>query len=152
VKNRRFAAIALAVALPFSVATTGVAQATGSHPPRGDEGCTPGYWKNHLGAWDRWSPTTKLSAVFNLGGALGNSTFLQALNFDGGETIDGATRILLRAAVAALLNAADSGVDYSLYVREVRNRVNNALASNDRQTIINLAENLDVRNRGGCPL
>jgi hypothetical protein len=156
VHSRRIAALALAAALPLSALSTGAAQATGYHPPppppRGDEGCTPGYWKNHTSAWDQYSPMQTVGSVFNNTGSLSGFTLLQALNFDGGEGVVGAKRILLRAAVAALLNARDSDVDYSLYVSEVRNRVNAALGSNDRQRILNLATNLDRRNNAGCPL
>ena len=58
----------------------------------------------------------------------------------------GASKNLLRQAVAALLNAASSGVDYPLSVVQVINQVNAALASNDRNTILALAGTLDQYN------
>lgn len=156
----RTAAFAVAVSIPLGLLAPGVASATGGGynpppppPPRGDEGCTPGYWKNHTGAWDGYSPNQLVSSVFSgAENAQANASLLQALNFNGGSGVAGAERILLRAAVAALLNAADSDVDYSLYVNEVRNRVSAALASNNRARMLNLASNLDTRNNAGCPL
>ena len=77
---------------------------------------------------------------------------LQALSFQGGSGVLGAARNLLRAAVAALLNAASSEVDYPLSVAQVIQRVNAALASNNRATILALAAELDALNNAGCPL
>jgi hypothetical protein len=58
------------------------------------------------------------------------------------------------AAVAALLNSAHPGVDYALTTAEVIAAVNAALASCDRGTMIDLAEELDAANNApdGCPL
>ena len=158
--RRRIAAIALATALPLSVASTGVASATDYPPPPppsyggGDEGCTPGYWKNHLGAWDYYTPNQTLGSVFDAGalGSLSSRTLLQALSFGGGSSLTQAKQILLRAAVAALLNATDDVVEYELSRTQVINQVNTALASNDRATILNLATRLDRFNNAGCPL
>ncbi len=55
-------------------------------------------------------------------------------------------------AVAALLNAVDGDVDYSLSGQQVITRVTQALATNNRSTIHNLASDLDTRNNAGCPL
>jgi hypothetical protein len=124
-------------------------------PPTGNEGCTPGYWKNHLDAWVGYSPDQTVNSVFT--GALpsvGTSTLQQALSFGGGPGVLGAEQILLRAAVAALLNAANPDVDYALTTAEVIADVNAALASGDRDTILELATELDALNNGagGCPL
>jgi hypothetical protein len=153
VHRRRIAAIALAAALPLSV-STGVASATGYYPPpRGEEGCTPGFWKNHTSAWDVYSPTQLVGSVFSGASAsLADDTLLQALSYRGGSGLLGAERILLRAAVAALLNSTDDVVDYPLFTREVRNRVSAALASDNRTRILNLATTLDRNNNLGCPL
>ena len=83
---------------------------------------------------------------------LDNRTLLQALNFQGGTTTLAAARILLRAAVAALLNAASPDVDYPLTVAQVIAQVNAALASGDRSTMLSLANQLDQFNNLGCPL
>ncbi|MBV1787972.1 hypothetical protein KQ940_07890 [Marinobacterium sp. D7] len=133
-------------------------------PPPGDEGCTPGYWKqeNHFDSWDSpYYPSMMLTdAGFiipngsGIYGDLGSQTMLQALMFDGGETLREAAQILMRAAVASLLNAADSDVDFPLSITEVLQLTNDALASKDRQTMIDQAWELDMYNNGqdGCPL
>jgi hypothetical protein len=119
------------------------------------QGCTPGYWKNHLGAWPPTGYTTgqKVNTVF-IGAvpALGDSTLQQALDFRGGSTLAGAQQILLRAGVAALLSAAHPGVAYQFTTAQVIAEVNNALASTDRATILGVAATLDAANNQGCPL
>ncbi len=131
-----------------------VAIDTGECPPQ-YQGCTPGYWKNHLAAWapTGYSPSQKVSTVFTGAVAtLADSTLLQALNFKGGNTLQGAQEILLRAAVAALLDAAHPGVNYPLTPAEIITQVNAALASANRSVILNLATILDGYNNAGCPL
>ena len=83
---------------------------------------------------------------------LDNATLLAALSFEGGPTITDASEVLLRQAVAALLNAAHPDVDYALTTDEIIARVNAALASNNRGTILALAAELDRLNNQGCPL
>ena len=110
-------------------------------------GHTPGFWKNHLSAWVGYLPTQTVSSVFggaNAGQA--SATLLQALQFGGGPGVDGAERILLRAGVSALLNSTSSLVNYPLTTAQVISQVSAALASNDRPTIIALAETLDAYN------
>jgi hypothetical protein len=131
----------------------------GEEPPGeepGEEGCTPGYWKNHTGSWagTGYSPGQTAGSVFNLGGfpSLAGQTLLQTLQGGGGSGTLGSARILLRAAVAALLNAAHSGVDYPRTTASIISDVNAALASNNRNTMLNLATALDDDNNGGCPL
>jgi hypothetical protein len=162
VKNRlRFAAIAVAAAVPLSL-SAGVASAAYGYPDypdypgyeqTGGEGCTPGYWKNHTDSWETYSPTTSVSAVFTAAPAqLGSATLLDALSFKGGNGTDGASRILLRAATAAVLNAAADDVDYAFLSSRIIADVNTALASGDRATILALATTLDDANNGGCTL
>jgi hypothetical protein len=59
---------------------------------------------------------------------------------------------LLRQAVAALLNSAHPDVDFSLTTAQVISAVNAALATDDRDTILDLAEELAAANEAGCPL
>jgi hypothetical protein len=120
-------------------------------PTTGDEGCTPGYWKNHLGSWVGYAPGQTVGSVFT-GSLYGSSTLLQALNFGGGSGVAGGQQILLRAAVAALLNAASPDVDYTMTTAEVIAAVNAALASGSRATMLTLAAELDADNNLGCPL
>jgi hypothetical protein len=121
-------------------------------PPPGDSGCSHGFWKNHTSSWVGYSPGQTLGSVFTGTGSLSSSTFRQALDFKGGSSLDGARQILLRQAVAALLNAAHPNVDYPKTTAGVIADVNAALASNNRSTIVALATTLDGMNNLGCPI
>jgi hypothetical protein len=85
---------------------------------------------------------------------MGSATQVQALNFQGGDSVQEKAEILLRAAVAAVLNADSPGVNFPWTSAEVIDAVNAALASQDATMIINLAAQLDADNNGpgGCPL
>lgn len=133
--------------------------------PLGGQGCTPGFWKNskHYPLWTGIVPTQLVGTVFTIqstfadgssGSALASSTLAQGLAFQGGSTLNGAAQILLRAAIAGVLNANSPGVSYAMTATQVINSVNAALASNDRNTILNLATTIDGANNGqqGCPL
>jgi hypothetical protein len=153
-KNRiRLAAIAVAATVPLTVVSGGVASATNI----GQEGCTPGYWKNRTSNWEEYSPSTQLGTIFTslAGTKYATTTLLQALSLKGGSTLDGATQTLLRAAAAAVLNAAHEGVGYP-YRRfgefKIIEKVDAALASGNRATILNLATTLDQVNNLGWPL
>ena len=128
----------------------------------GNEGCTPGYWKNHTDNWEEFRPSSPLNVYasnFTFPDELASyrtMTFIQALSFKGGPGVDGATQIVMRAAVAAYLNAAHEGIGYP-YRRYsepfgIQARVNAALASMDRGTMLSLAATLDGANNLGCPL
>jgi len=125
-------------------------------PPPEFEGCTPGFWKNSTGSWEDYSPSQKVNTVFTVPAkfaTLGGRTLLQALSFQGGSTLNGAAQILLRAAVASLLNSTHSEVDsFPLSTAEVISQVNAALATKDRGTILALASTLDGYNNAGCDL
>lgn len=123
----------------------------------GTEGCTPGYWKNHPASWAATSYTSgqTVGSVFAIPGgisSLASKTLLQSLDGGGGPGVLGAAKILLRAGTAALLNAGNPGVDYTMTTAEVITAVNAALASNDRDTILALAASIDADNNLGCPL
>lgn len=123
----------------------------------GDFGCTPGYWKNHTDSWagTGYSPSQTTGSVFSGASAfpsLASQTLLQSLQGGGGPGTLGAAKILLRAAVAALLNAAHSDVDYPRTTAEILADVNAALTSNNRDTMLELAGGLDSDNNLGCPL
>lgn len=119
-------------------------------------GCTPGYWKNHPEAWVGYSTDDTLREVFGLGDqfttVLPDDTLIEALNYRGGSRVEGAAQILMRAATAALLNEDKFGDDYPPYTteQELINAVMSALNSNNRATMIELAEALDYRNNGNC--
>lgn len=124
----------------------------------GNEGCTPGYWKNHTDNWEEATPSSLVKWIYRDAGntAYGDITMLAALSLKGGPGTDGAQQILLRAAVAAWLNAAHEGLGYP-YRRFTEPEafvadVNAALASGDRATMLALATKLDLANNLGCPL
>ena len=115
----------------------------------GNQGCTPGFWKNHTDVWVGYSPSDLVSAVFSNAAPYDVDTLLQALSLKGGPGVDGAERILLRAAVSALLNS--TSVNYPLTTSEIITMTDNALAAGDRATILSVASELDALNNLGCP-
>ncbi len=128
----------------------------------GNEGCTPGYWKNHTDNWQEAAPTDLLASKYSsvADSSIADVTMLEALRLKGGSGVEGAERILARAATAAWLNSAHEGVGYPWR----RNRpgldgrpalvptVNAAYDSDDRDTMLDLASRLDRDNNLGCPL
>jgi hypothetical protein len=122
----------------------------------GEEGCTPGFWKNHPARWAAtgFSQGQTLESVFNVPDAFGvdNATLLAALSFSGGPALADAARLLLHHAVAALLNASHPGVDYPRTAASIISDVNAALASGSRSTMLALKNALDRDNNSGCPL
>jgi hypothetical protein len=80
--------------------------------------------------------------------SLGDDTMLEALNYSGGNNLKGAAQILLRAAVAAVLNAAHPDVQYAFTEGDVIADVNAALASLNRDAMLALATELDNANNG----
>jgi len=125
-------------------------------PPPGGEGCTPGYWKNHAGvhshskggqkkpsAWEGYDPTDSYDTTFGVTSSFGG-TLIDALTRGGGGE-----KALGRHAVAALLDAAHSGVDYDLTEAEVISAVQAAYSSGDFETTKDM---LGALNEQGCPL
>jgi hypothetical protein len=114
-------------------------------PPPGQEGCTPGFWKNHLQSWPApYTPETTLGSVFTgLPSGYASLTFQQALNQGGGGL-----NALLRQAVSALLNASSSEVAYPLSAAEVISITNAAIASGDYEATKDL---FDQYNNLGAP-
>ena len=60
--------------------------------------------------------------------------------------------ILIRAAVAGVLNAAHPDVNYPRTVADIQSAVNAAIASGDKTTVTNLATAIDNDNNRHCPL
>ena len=121
----------------------------------GEEGCTPGFWKNHPACWECFSPDDLVSDVFTIPAALSDladDTLMDALNYKGGKGVEGAARNLLRQAVAALLNACDPDVGYPMSVGGVIDAVDDALATLDRGEILGLKDMFDMYNNLGCPI
>jgi hypothetical protein len=114
-------------------------------PPPGDEGCTPGYWKqaHHFDSWTApYTPTTLFSAVFE--NAFPGMTLDEVLGQGGGGL-----KALGRHTVAALLNAASSGVEYPLTTAQVISGFNAVFPGGDYET---LHLRWAAFNEAGCPL
>jgi len=125
--------------------------------PEQPEGCGHGYWKNHESEWEPtgYAPEDLVGGIFTIPAdldELADDTLADALAYAGGNGVIGAARILLRHAVAGLLNAAHPEVDYPRSVDEIVSAVNAALASGDRRTILACKEEVDQHNSRGCPL
>ena len=148
-RNRGFVASLVLSGLMIATASLS-ALATGV----GNQGCTPGYWKNHTSNWpvagvtkptetDTISASQTVGSIYvNAPSQLSSNTLLQALQYQGGSTVLAAKQILLRAAVAAFLNAADDRMGYPLQrggANGIVAQVNAALASSDRYAILALA-------------
>ncbi len=128
---------------------------TPTTPPSCQQGCSPGYWKNHPHSWVGFSPVQNLMSVFSeasLYDSTDSASMMQALNFSGGFGTDGAAKILARSAVAAVLNASSSTVHYPLTTNQVVQMVNDAFSSQSRETMLSLASQLDTYNNLSCPL
>lgn len=112
-------------------------------PPYQNEGCTPGYWKNHLTSWPYpYTPSTRFADVFGVVIPNDSLTLQQALNLGGG----GFSKIA-RHGVAALLSAAHPGVAYPYTVEQVIDAVKDAVGGDK-----NAIEALVMANELGCPL
>jgi hypothetical protein len=118
------------------------------------EGLSHGYWKNHPEDWPPTGYSTEdtLGSVFtfptSLSG-LGIYTLDEALDFQGGPDLEDKAKILLRNAVASLLNAAHPNINYPLTVEEVIDDVDDALDSEDGDTMLDLEAILDGYNNLG---
>jgi hypothetical protein len=102
------------------------------------------------------SPTQLVSSLFTIPGSysssLGTETLADALAGGGGSTLDGAAKILLRAAVASVLNSLNPSIGSPLTRTQIVSQVNAALISNNRTVILALAGMLDSNNNLGCPI
>ena len=149
----RLAAAAMALAVALALAACGKGGAKDEHAAEGDkhaehagekkgeedfEGCTPGFWRNHLAHWAAtpYSP-----------GDLVNDTFGCDLVSDDaltlGEVIDAPQTYgaLAFHAIAALLNSTHPDVEFGLDEAGVLT----AACSGDKDT-------LSEANEEGCPL
>lgn len=119
------------------------------------EGCSPGFWKNHVCKWVGYSPDDTIEDVFDLPPELSevsSKNLSQALEFGGGSSIVDKAKILLRQAVAAVLNAAHPEINYPLSENDVIGEVNATLATLNTTEILNLKDILDAYNNLGCSL
>ena len=139
----------------FSNTWSGSLTTTPMNP--GSQGCTPGFWKQsfHYGFWTGYLPAQTVGSVFT--GFLpefASQKLVDALQNAGGPGLAGAEGTLLRAAVAALLNASNNGVNYGFVKANIIDAVNAAVGTGNRDTVLQLAKVLDDANNGtgGCPL
>ncbi|MFQ6103448.1 MAG: hypothetical protein ACE5OP_04065 [Candidatus Glassbacteria bacterium] len=102
------------------------------------EGCTPGYWKNHLNSWEAtgFDPADDFDSVFGVDLFEPDINLEQAVWARGGKE-----NRLARHGTAALLSAAHPDVSYPLSVSEVIALVQ------DEDT-----DTLEEANELGCPL
>jgi hypothetical protein len=125
-------------------------------PVAGEDGCTPGFWKNHPDCWcEDYDPDQSLGSVFTIPAGLSDyatDSLMDGLNYGGGGGVEGAARNLFRSAVSALLNACNDNVNYPLSVALVISRVNAALATMNRSDILALHAELDMYNNYGCTI
>ena len=150
----------IAIAAVAGALLTGVVTGPAGAVEVADLGCTPGYWKQtqHFDSWEEAKPDRllvqgdPLTRAFTPTGDRADDTFLMALQYKGGAGAAGAEQILLRAAVAAWLNAAHETVGYPIRRTEFVPQVNAAIQSGDRAQMLELAAHLDGLNNLGCPL
>lgn len=118
-----------------------------SDPPTsgsGSMGCTPGYWrqKHHFGNWVGYTPEQAFAAVFE--DAFPSLSLGQVVRMKGGDL-----NALGRHTVAALLNAANSEVDYGMAPQDVVDAFNAVYPGGDYESLKNKFANMNER---GCPL
>lgn len=113
----------------------------------GNQGCTPGYWKQdqHFDSWPVSLTTTFADAGFSFGFT---GTLLSGLQAKGGDV-----NALARHAAAAYLNSLASGVNFSLTTAEVIAIANGTgiyagLSVEERKDLLEAAN----QGVGGCPL
>ena len=143
---------------PEQNADTATATATITY---GWYGRTPGFWKNNQQAWvSGYTPNQFIQDVFTIPGTLlqsgvldlvkpsGKDRLIDGLNYQGGSNLSGGFQILMRAAIAALLNEAYYGIYYpgATSPAGLIAQVNSTLATQNRASYITLASLLDYWN------
>jgi hypothetical protein len=122
-------------------------------PPSVSEnlGCTPGFWKHpDIHPWPSYAPEPDDSMfVGDLNGDGDPDTYLDSLQYKGGNGIDGARRILLRASTAAYLNEIAFGEDYTCY-NDWSDLFSDAYYHGDRHAMIDAAAQIDECNNSIC--
>jgi hypothetical protein len=108
----------------------------------------------HQAAWNetKYTTGTTLAQAGFTCAPRPNDTLLQALRYKGGSSLNDKKNLLIKQAVAALLNADHPDVDYPLTESEILTLVNTALCSNDQVDILSAQNELNALNNLGCPL
>jgi uncharacterized repeat protein (TIGR01451 family) len=125
-------------------------------------GRTPGFWKNQPEAWAGLGYTTGQtirsvftvptellkSGLLDISAPAGEDTLIQGLGYRGGTNLSGSFQILMRAAIAALLNEAYYGIYYpgATSTAALITEVNSVLATKSRTSYLALATTLDNWN------
>jgi hypothetical protein len=124
-------------------------------------GRTPGFWKNKPETWPTpYTPSNQIQSVFAIPGALLSSgnldldrngsrdTLMSGLNYRGGSGLSGGAQILMRAAIAALLNETYYGADFPFASSpaDLIAKVNVVLATQSRSEYVSYASLLDYWN------
>lgn len=135
-------------------------------PGGGDEGCTPGYWKNHNGFWS-FKSLRYVDVFFGGLGYLGGgdpALLAEIQAVIGDLTLDDALSVrgnrfkyeaLLRHSAAAMLSASHPEVDYPLSPQDVVASVRNAWRAwldGDFNAVDGTKNELDNFNNLGCDL
>jgi hypothetical protein len=121
------------------------------HAPEGDQGCTPGYWRNHADRWAGVAPGDDFDSTFGVDLFTPDITLGTAIWLGGGGA-----NALARHATAALLNAYGgvpntdgTFVNYPYTAAQVIQLVQDAVANDMIEEVKDL---LDAANNLGCPL
>jgi len=106
--------------------------------PEGTEGCTPGFWRNHLSWWAcaGYSPNDKVNATFGCK-LVGDDNLTMGTVIAAPQTYG----VLPFHAIAALLNSSCADVDFGLSADEVKDLA----CAGDKDA-------LATENEKGCPL
>jgi hypothetical protein len=110
------------------------------------QGCSPGYWKNHLDQWTELVPDDSFESIFNVGTPFGDMTLLEAINLGGGGY-----EKLARHGMSALLNAKHASIYFSYGSHQVIDLVQSGFAE-DANPGEPEATWLADANTVGCPL
>ena len=119
------------------------------------EGCTPGYWKNPKHDWPApYTRDTYTGDVFPvLDGTALDVKLDDALRLKGGKGWDGGARLLVKHAVAALLNIAHPDVNYPRGLNGLENLIFTLFNTyHGRATLLSYKDIIDTDNNLGCPL
>ena len=152
-KRMIFFGLIVSLALFFTTVPS-LATDDGDKPYWCPKGCTPGYWKNHTDSWVGYVPEQTLGSVFefpaDLAGLAGH-TLLDALSYGGGPRILGGAKIMLRQAVAALLNSTHPDVPFHPEYWII-DKVNYSLMSLERDIMLITYGKFEYLNENLCPL
>jgi hypothetical protein len=110
----------------------------------GDQGCTPGYWRNHADRWAGVVSTADFDETFDVDFFAPNISLGAAIWAKGGQY-----NALARHATAALLNAHSNLVNFRYTVQDVLDMVKGVEESG---AIEDVAKELADANELGCPL